>query len=170
MPFTPRYLDSYTFNEQARAIIHAGEGSVLLTVDDIGDDTATIGYGYTLVRKDDAGWSVYEHIVADMAAIGIVWTSEHRQNADNVASALTSGNLNAAHAAVSALSVALGAISEANAQELFEREFDRARDFVESQLTKHLGAVAGPLVFSNLALSRELWEGAVTRNGADQCI
>ena len=97
MPFTPRVLNSNIFLQEARQIIRSGEGELIPTAKDVGDHTATIGYGYTFVRKGKGNsWNVFNKVVEDMLAIGIIWDKQKADEAQQLADRLSDENYAAA--------------------------------------------------------------------------
>lgn len=89
MPFTPRIVTETVYQDYVRTLIKKGEGGPLYEVTEVGDHTATIGWGYTFVRKgSETSWGVVGSVIADMLAIGINWSDSMRKAAKKIADAL----------------------------------------------------------------------------------
>ena len=124
----------------------------------IGDNTITYGYGYTFIRKGSDGWATYENLDSDLAAIGIELSASQRTQLDAIARALTQNNLALADQLITQFQQGWEyvALTEPEAQTLYNLEINRKKDELATQFRSVLGTTNGNALLSGLQNTNEL--------------
>jgi hypothetical protein len=155
MPFTPRLRANYFTalrqlvrgNEAFRAVVYQPQ-----------DHVPTIGYGFTFVRLGSNGWTPYEAVQlnGDMAAIGRPLTDAQNTLLQRIARARNDSDNALADTLIAEFSISFGAISEADAQILFQRDVEYRGTLISNRFRNVLGQANGDALLNRLAGTTEM--------------
>lgn len=125
------------------------------------DGTVTYGYGYTFIRKGAGNvWSIYPHLNADLAKVGIRLTDTQQRMLTDIARSLSDGkSKTAAHQKLIddfAANLARPDISEVDATTLFNADLVHQLEYMKGKFVGYLGKTEGERVFGSLANTREM--------------
>jgi Ca2+-binding RTX toxin-like protein len=132
------------FDRLLRLIIQGAEGTPLLTPQNIGDGTITLGYGYTFIRGD----RLYGTLGADLVSVGITLTEAESDKLDEVVAGLA--NIDDFIAIWSH-----PPITADDADSLFTTDFGHMSGRYQARFRAVLGQTQGDALFAGIQGSRE---------------
>lgn len=127
---------------------------------DVGDHTVTYGYGYTLIRKADDRWSIYENLGADLATIGITLTKTQTDILEQIADSLNKnlGSTTTHATLITSFRNSLNRpdLTETTAKPLFDAEWGHQQALLEARFKTVLRSVNGSALFTAVKDTKEM--------------